>query len=795
MNKIVALFLVLSMPVYGQFRCQDQKSSGFLRANNSQMTSINNNGKSDTVDILHYHLDLNLFSVSSSTIKGVCSIDLNPKMANVSSLELDLLKLQVDSITRNGSLLNYTHNDTIIRVQLGGNFSASDTLKIRVYYGGTPPTDGSGWGGFHFQSGYYFNLGVGFAADPHTYGRSWFPCFDNFVERSTYSFKVLTKSPLNSYCNGLRTNLYTQGPDTVFSEWKLSEEIPTYLASVAVSNYKELKSSVNGIQGNIPIWLMSKAADTSNLKIAFQNINPILNAFEDNFGAYQWEKIGYAMTTLGAMEHATSIHFPISLINGTLGGEDIIAHELAHHWFGNLITCESADDMWINEGMAEYLSHIYTEKVYSRERYINEVRANAYLVLNTAHINDQGYRSIHGLPHEYVYGTHVYQKGAMVGHNLRGYLGDNLFFNGLSTLLQNNAYTNLNTADFESKLSNITGQPLNDFFHDWVMNPGFPSFSIDSLHYNSNTQELFIRVVQNIREAPSLFNSVPLEISLFDQNGDTTNVPILVNGKYGSIKLNNFPFQPEFALASYSSKILSGDSYDEVEVAAPKFYNGQFTKLRLSAISVSDTSKIFVVHHWAGPNNNRLALNKDYRISNSRFWTIRGYDLEDSDVSARLNYNGTATGLDGDVAMLTEDSLMVLYRKKPWDRWELYDYQTKTDLGSSTNGIGYFDLDHIQEGDYVLANTAERVSLEELESSKSLIEIYPNPAKKTLQIKILDPSKNHSISISDAIGKTIYLEEILPGGNTIIEVNLKKISSSYLIVTVNGHSKKVSIIK
>ena len=524
-------------------------------------------------------------------------------------------------------------------------------------------------------------------------------------------------------------------------------------------------------------------------------MNAILHSLEDHFGPYLWQKIGYAMTTIGAMEHATSIHFPINLINGTLGGEDIIVHELAHHWFGNLITCETADDMWINEGMAEYVSHLYSEQVYSRERYIKEVRSNAYVVLNTAHINDNGYRSIYGLPHEYVYGTHVYQKGAMVGHNLRAYLGDSLFFNGLSTLMQNNAFQNINTQEFENQLSNLTGTSLSNFFNDWVLNPGFPSFSIDSLHYNSGTQDLFIKVAQNIKEAPGFFQEVPVEISLFDSNGDTVNVQVNVNGQYGSKTLNNFPFQPKFALASYSGKLLSGDSYDEREIVQSKFYIDQYSKLRLDAKSVLDTSKIFVVHHWAGPLNNRMAKDKDYRISKSRFWTIRGLDLENVELSARLNYNGTNSGLDGDLTQTTEDSLMVLYRKNPWDRWELYPQQIKTDLGNSTNGIGYFDLNMLQEGDYVLANTAEKVSLEEEIEAKNLVEVFPNPAKNLLQIKILDDRKSHQISISDDLGKVIYERKIESGDQQSINIDLKGIHSSFLILSVNGYSQKIVLQK
>src|SRR5690606_16355521 len=132
---------------------------------------------------LHYSINLDLTEVQQQNIAGNCEITFTPKLNNVNSIRLDLLMLQIDSILVNGQAATYTYNDTIIQLALGSNFSPADTGLIKVYYQGSPQGDGSNWGGWHSQSGYYYNLGVGFAANPHTYGRAWFPCFDNFVEK------------------------------------------------------------------------------------------------------------------------------------------------------------------------------------------------------------------------------------------------------------------------------------------------------------------------------------------------------------------------------------------------------------------------------------------------------------------------------------------------------------------------------------------------------------------------------------------------------------------------------------
>jgi aminopeptidase N len=742
MIKKIAFILCFSSvcQVQAQFACGHANSTAGVHSG----PSINNNAKSDTVDILHYNLKLDLYNIAANNLKGQADIRLTPKQSAVHALTLDLLELTVDSIVQNGQALGFTYNDTLLRVQLNNNLNPGDTTTLSVYYHGSPQGDATGWGGFHRQNGYYFNLGVGFGADPHTYGRAWFPCFDNFVEKSTYSFTVLAKAPNRAFCNGLQTAYTVQG-DSAVSSFELHHPIPTYLASVAVSNYEVVEDFYNGAPVPKPIWLVARAADTANMRSSFRNLIPVINSFTKHFGPYHWSKIGFVATTVGAMEHATSIHYPLSAINGNLSSEDLLAHELAHHWWGNLITCKTDADMWINEGMAEFSSHLYTEQVYGYERYIDVVQENAYQVLKQAHVRDGAYLSIHGLDHGDVYGFHVYQKGALVGHNLRSYLGYSAYDGIMQTLMQNNAFGNLNTAEMKQQLEGLSGKNLTSFFNNWVYNPGFPQFGVDALTANS------ITISQGVYKAPALFNDVPLDVTYFSATGDTATETYLYSGAQNTFT-HNLPFTPVFALTAYAGKLLSATTTDELSLNQNRFYALVRSGLRVTASNLTDSVKLIAQQHWTSPRQTPPFTG---RISQDRYWTIRGYDFQNADLSLRFSYNKNDILQDDDLLNSSEDSIFVFYREDATKPWEFCVTQNKQTGASTTDGQGYIDVDNAVAGEYVLANAAPDISLRQ-GNLKPGFEVFPNPATDELKIRFPEkPSGAHPLRIERLDGKLV----------------------------------------
>lgn len=779
---ILSFLFLFSMNVFAQFNCQDSKS---FKTSATSTPPINNNGKSDTIDILHIDLDMDMTLVQSAFIKGTATLTMRSKVNNVTHVNLDFLTLHLDSIKFNDTL-SCTYNFSSgprLPVVLPKTVHANDTFTLSVYYYGGPVTDASGWGGFHFANPYYFNLGVGFDANPHTFGRAWFPCFDNFVERQTFTFRIKTSGGRKAYCNGMRTLLDTTtfGGDTVVSHWEQLDEIPSYLTSIAISSYEELWHT----HKNKPTLLLARAPDTSAVKSAFSNLDTIYSAFVKNYGPYNWQKVGFAMTTIGAMEHATSVHFPISAISS----EDIIAHELAHHWFGNLITCETAGDMWINEGLAEYLSEQYLEEIYDRETYMTEVVDNHSYVVQYAAVADGGHFALFDLPNELTYGKHTYQKGAMIGHNLRGYLGDSLFFSGLTQLLSNNKFKPLNSYQFRDQLSTITGYNLTSFFDDWIFNPGYPDFDVDSFHLQISSlpeNMVTVRVSQRMLATNKRFKNVPLQITLHDILGNEETHNVLFTGADTNFIFIS-PYNMAWANINENDLVLTAVAGRNYNLKTAGTLNDSRTKMRLTTGLIQDSVQMRIEHHWAGPS---ISGNENFRVSASRYWRVSGALPVNFQPSAQLEYSAfKSTGnLDADLLQNGEDSLMLVYRADATEEWREYPNYIKNDGGNPTNKVGNIYIDPLIPGEYAFANGESKLTVHE-EKIKHSFTLFPNPASDVLHVSNINTRKHKTWQILDVKG-IVLLRGNINSGAQDFEINIDSLNPGAYLLRIDGAVKK-----
>ena len=155
------------------------------------ISNFSQNLSGENIDIQEYIINLDITDISGKFISGYTEIIFNPTEENINSISLDLLKLNVDSITCNAcDISNYTYNDSVLNINFASAFNLEDEISIRVYYNGNPILDPSGWGGFYFVGDYAFNLGVGFKDIPHAYGRVWFPCKDSFTDKAKVTCKI-----------------------------------------------------------------------------------------------------------------------------------------------------------------------------------------------------------------------------------------------------------------------------------------------------------------------------------------------------------------------------------------------------------------------------------------------------------------------------------------------------------------------------------------------------------------------------------------------------------------------------
>ena len=798
MKKIYAivsagLFIFCSTSVVAQSCQQKHDPSHFSKSHSDDVAVMASNLRSDTIDILNYTINLNITDFTTNVIHGNTAVKFTPKLNGVNKLNLDLLELTIDSIEIGGVNLTSSYNDTLLQVNLPTTHNIGDTSTVVVYYRGTPQGDASGWGGFYFQSGYAYNLGVGFSALPHVYGRVWFPCFDNFVERSTYEFNITTNSGKIAYCNGYLADDTTDVGGNRTRKWIMNEQIPTYLASVAVAAYAQVNQTYNGIASTYPINLVAVASDTTAVKNSFLNLPVALSTYENHFGPYMWNRVGYCMVPFssGAMEHATNISYPKATATGSLTYQNLYAHELSHHWFGDLATCRTAEDMWLNEGWAHYSEFLFFETLNGYPNYLTYVRNNhdVNLQFNTP---KEGVLTLANIPQTYTYGDHVYNKGADVAHTLRGYMGDSLFFYSVKTYLANNNYKDVSSTDFMNELTAASGMDMSYFFNDWVFNPGWPHFSIDSTSIvpSGSDYSVTIYVKQKLTDAPAYYTNVPLEVTFKAADWTENTQQFLMSGANSSFTFT-VPFNPKFVAVNKGEKISHAvvSEFKTVKTTGTSsFANAKFT---LNVLSIVDSAFIRVEHNFATPDP---AYAIPYRLSPNHYWKVDGILPATFDAKATLTYDGRTTAfsgnfwLDNNLVTTFEDSLVLLYRPNPSMNWGLYPYYTKNMQANNNDKRGIITIDSLQLGEYVFAMMDYASGIQNYSTSSVVnsLKVFPNPAKDIVMVDFvasgINLSDNSLLVITDVSGKIIHREKL--NQQQTIAINTSTFSNGLYFVSI-----------
>jgi aminopeptidase N len=679
---------------------------------------------------------------------------------------------------------------------LGAIYNIGDTFTVKVAYHGIPQIDPSGFGGFSFASGYAYNLGVGFSADPHVYGRVWHPCFDNFIERASYSFAITTSTVHKAVCNGIMTGSVTNPNNTITWNWNLEQEIPSYLACIAVAAYTTVHQNFSSINGSIPVELAAVPNDTTNLKNAFINLENAFDAFENRFGPYLWDKVGYVLVPFngGAMEHATNIAYPKAAITGgsTVYEAELMSHELAHHWFGDLVTCKTAEDMWLNEGWASFSAFIFTESLYGKEAYKNDIRSNQAKILQFAHVKEGGYRAVSGIPHEWTYGDHVYLKGAAMAHTIRSYMGDSLFFNAVKYYLNANAFGDVDSDKMRTDFETSSGLDLSDCFNNWVFNPGYSHFSIDSFAVDNNGSAnlvtLYVR--QKLTGAPSLHNNVPLEVTFMNDAFNSYTTKIMMSGQTSNFTIN-VPFVPTYAGLNHELKISDAIVSQYKVIKTTGTHNMPDLKINFNISTISDSTFIRVEHNFTAPDP--LGFGAGYTISPNRYYKIDGIFSAGFKGVATINYDGRSatpsTNQFLDNLLFTnpfnEDSLVLLYRKSTAMPWSLYPYYTKV-MNNVNDKYGTIKIDSIQKGEYALAMKSGPTGIAK-KIVQAEVTLIPNPAKDIVNIDLNNFPKSNNIiecTLYNNEGKWVKNYKIA-ANTTNFEIELQTLSSGMYHLTFN----------
>ena len=775
--------------------CREMKNL-FFQTGNAPHSVASQPG--DTIHIAHYKINIDTLDYTNQFIKAHTELSCVAKVNNVNTIYLSLLQLNIDSIVVNNLQVFYGYDDTTLTISTITTLNTGDTAHVRIYYNGIPKKDPT-WGGFYFSGTYAFNLGVGFDAIPHNFGRVWFPCIDNFTDRATYEFYINTPSTYKAFCNGelISETLNPNGTKTWY--WEINHPIPTYLACMAVAPYYTLERTSNGI----PVVWACLPTDTVNTLNTFQNIDTVLSAYTNAYGPYPWNKVGYNIVsvTFGGMEHASAITISKAFINGTLNYETLWAHELSHMWWGDMVTCKTAADMWLNEGFATFNEAFTTENIYGLAAYKNWIRPNHHKVVQFAHVpqNDGAYFTMNNIPESHTYGFTVYQKGADLVHTLRNYMGDSAFFAGSHYYMNQFAYSNANSYDLRDALTAGSGIDMTRFFDDWVFTPGFPHFSIDSVVYvPGGLDHYFVYTRQRSRGNANHIYSMPVEITFANDFMDTT-VTIQIDS---ATQMFHIPLVGIFNWVALDRDEKISDAIVDNEMSIIALGTNVITETNVSLNVLNlgtGTNTVRVENNYVLPDGFKQT-NPGIRLSDYHYWKVDGIFSTGFLSKATFSYDGstnnTTTGyLDNTLITGVEDSLVLLYRQGTWDDWQLVNGST-LNIFAPNDERGQIIIDTLKIGEYVLGYYDYSVSTTEIPASKNYsFTVQPNPSKSVFNFHFdLKKSGNAELKIFDTRGTTV-LDTVLQSNQTLFTWNAGNNSKGIYFGVLSMHGEKVGIQK
>lgn len=719
---------------------------------------------SDTLHVVHYDLHLNILDFTNKTIDGYTDLTVVTKVPTISQYVLDLQNLTVDSVFV--STLPTTFSQSGHKVFINHSSNQQDTNIVRVYYHGAPIHDNR-WGGFYYSGQYCYNLGVAFDNQPHNFGRCWFPCLDVFTDKSTYSMHIHTEAGKMAVCGGELTDSLTMADSTRVWTWQMENPIPTYLASIAVGQYKLYADTFLGMEKTIPINIYAQPNTINNVAGSFANLKEILRMYEQLFGPYRWNRVGYVAVNFsnGAMEHATNISYPNSAINGTLANQSLYAHELFHHWFGDLITCNRAEEMWINEGFASFSEALVDGLLHGENAYLDNIREVHRTTLINIVADDGGHYSLDNVPQEVTYNTHSYQKGALVVHSLRSYMGDSLFFAGMRSLLNHFAFQNVSSEQMFDYLSLVTEMPLHDFYEGWVHNPGFLHFSIDSIvRLQNNNYRIYLH--QKLLGGTHFANSNKVDLTFVSANRELFTVEnTMFSGEFGAVDVS-IPFTPIFGIVDYYEKLTDATIDYTKTMASGENFSCSTANCSVQLEHFSDSVFVRVEHNLVAPDMPQQLPDGVFRMADNHYWTIgMAHDnLVNTIPEGRLQFrfqSGTNLNLDYELMRgYTVNNLKLLYRPTTNEPWRIIP---TTHSGSPVNGL--LTTENFSSGQYCLAIGEPTANIGQYSESVSM-HIYPNPADNKLNVWLDGMEGTVKVALYDTTGNVLKTLKMKNGENS-----------------------------
>ncbi len=450
-------------------------------------------------DIIKYTIDLLINDVTQYIEGEVEAIVLAEE--NMSSIQYRMMggSLSVNNVEVNGQSVAFTHSNGVIDIPL--SVSAGTTFYTRVNYSGFPGLSPAPYNiGLKFTANSVYTL-----SNPEA-GRYWWPCYDHPWDKALLDMNITVRSDWVVAANGTRTWISHPMDGTRTHHWSSAHPIATYVMGFAAGPFVEF----NQYSGDIRIQNFVLPGQINNALQDFANVPEMISYFSSIFGPYPFEKYGHVVVSISpyaAMEHQTMTTFGSQYINGQQTYESIVAHELAHQWYGNLITPVHMGQAWLKECFAVYSEALWVHHHQGWEAAVAYIRSQIQQYYISWE-NNNGPHTIFEPPYNLMFAPPTYEKSASVLHMLRLKLGNADFFSFIQSLLTTYAHGNYDTDDFIALAEQISGQDLTQFFQQWIYSPGIPNADLAIFSNTANQVKVYART--SSPTATQFFLDIPL---------------------------------------------------------------------------------------------------------------------------------------------------------------------------------------------------------------------------------------------------------------------------------------------
>ena len=562
----------------------------------SRLVNIQSNPHTSNYDITYHRLE---FTVNPS-VKFITGkvFTTYTALSNMTTITFDFANpLTVSSVKKGTTNLTFVENNnneliiTLPTMQVAGT---SATLEIN--YSGVPPANG--FDSFvqttHNGSPIIWTLSEPFGA------RDWWPCKQDLNDKvDSIDVYITAPSQYISVSNGVETSAPVISGGNKTTHFHHGYPIPAYLIAIAVSNYSVYNQTAGTAPNQYPIINYIYPENLATVQPQLAQTPLILDLYENLFEVYPFhnEKYGHAQFGWGGgMEH-TTVSFMVGF------DRQLIAHEMAHQWFGDKVTCGSWKDIWLNEGFATYLATLVIENFDGIDAFVAE-KQNMIDYITSSPNGNVYLTDLQATDVNRIFsGQFSYNKGAMVLEMLRFKLGDAAFFQGLKNYLAdpNLAYKYAVTTDLQTHLEAVYGSSLQEFFNDWIYNQGYPTYTITAQNWGAGQAKFVINQTQS---DPSVsYFEMPVPVRIFGALGQQADL-VLENTTNGQeiIKAVPFPvtsvsFDPQRHLIAANSTVTLSNQNFNLNNAISIYPNPSSDVLHIQMPITSTLEKVIVYNN------------------------------------------------------------------------------------------------------------------------------------------------------------------------------------------------------